>query len=398
MSAAFWLTPLALILIAFAFVLPPLLRKAKALDADPAGYNLAIAKRRLYDLKQQRDAHALTSGQFEEQYAELQASLADDLAIDTSFKPAQKSGRWMAIVLVLAVPLVSVSLYGMLGSPALVLTEADNQARLAEINAKVADLAEHLRQQPDDAEGWFMLGRSYKVLNQYDKANAAFEQAYHLQGENVELLLHYADALARANNGQWAGKPAELIARALELAPDNAMALWLAGMSAVEAGRPDQALRHWRTLAAQMPENSEARKELNTLMAKLTRQIAPESDSGEAAQSALSVTVRLDPALAKTVKLSDTVFIYAQALQGPPMPLAIVKKQVGDLPVSVTLDDSLAMIPTLKLSNFDQVKLSARVSKSGQAQPQPGDLLGSLASVATNSTEALDIIIDRTVE
>lgn len=401
MTTEFWLTASVLIAIAFAFVLPPLWRRPGSIDIETERFNVDIAKQRLLDLKDQRSAGTITADEYEDLYQELQSVLADDLQTESASRQSESSGRWLIALALIVIPLVSVTLYRVLGNADALLPEAEQAAQqIDEINAMVSGLAQRLQSQPDDAQGWLMLGRSYKYMNRYAESAQAFSEAYRLLGDRADVLLQYADALAMANDGRLAGKPAELVAKALKLAPDDSTALWLSGMAKAEAGKYDEALRHWQKLAAQMPKGSEPYREVQGLIAQVMERLgtAPAEQQPAAIAKGLKVNVAISDELQGVVSATDTVFIYAQALQGPPMPLAIVKKQVSDLPVTVVLSDEQAMMPAMKLSNFERVKISARISMSGQAESRPGDWIGIVESVAPAETEGVTITIDQKVQ
>ncbi|MGR8940830.1 MAG: tetratricopeptide repeat protein, partial [Gammaproteobacteria bacterium] len=274
----------------------------------------------------------------------------------------------------------------------------------ADIEKMVAGLAEKMKANPDDGEGWLMLGKSYKYLELYPKAADAFGNAYRLMGDKADVMLLYAEALAFAADKNLAGKPAELIFKALKLEPENPNGLWLAGLAKVQQGDPQGAATLWRKLESLLPEGSEPRKEMQNIIAGLPAQAqaaaseTPPPPAATAAAASISVEVSLAPELRQAASPGDTVFIYAQALTGPKMPLAIVRKQVSDLPLKVTLDDSTAMMPAMKLSNFGEVKLLARISKSGQAVTQPGDLIGTVEKAALSGSKGYQIIINQRIE
>ena len=272
----------------------------------------------------------------------------------------------------------------------------------------VEKLAERMKTHADDAEGWTMLGKSYKYLQQFPKAAEAFGKAYALLGEQSEIMLLYADALAFANNEQMDGKPAELVFKVLAREPDNVTALWYGGMAKAQAGEAEEGVKLWRKLLMILPPNSQAQQEVQTLLSKLEASVpggvpasAPDKTAAATASTAavaLTINVSLAPELQSAVAANDTVFVYAQAISGPKMPLAIVRKQVSDLPLTVTLTDAQAMMPAMKLSNFAEVKLLARVSKSGEAITQAGDLLGSVESAATSDKTSHSIVINSRVK
>ncbi|WP_243221623.1 c-type cytochrome biogenesis protein CcmI [Methylobacter sp. S3L5C] len=395
-----------LILIAFLLILPPLWRKQSAQATDLDQRNILIAQNRLAELKESRQSGALSQAQYDDQLADLEQALSDDLEIKSHVTSTQSQGRWLVYVLVLGIPLLAGSLYLSLGNYQAISHSAEmaidpDTLKLAEVNKMVAGLAEKMKATPDDAKGWIMLGRSYKALEQYPKAVEAFANAYRLLGDQVDIMLLYADAIAYASDKNLAGKPTELVFKALALEPDNMNALWLGGMAKAQQGDPATAIKLWRKLAALLPPESDAQKEINALLAKIeseSPQAVAQSEASQAANVAdvaITVKISMAPELQKLTSPSDTVFVYAQALSGPKMPLAIVRKQVSDLPLTVSLNDAMAMMPNMKLSNFAQVKLLARISKSGNAMSQLGDLIGVIDQVAlTDKNEHMIVIND----
>jgi cytochrome c-type biogenesis protein CcmH len=412
LNIVFFLIAAVFIGVAFAFVLPPLWRAREIRKADLDHRNIEIARSRLAELKSNLRDGGISQAQFDEQVAELELALSDDLAIESQVKAAHTHGRWMVYVIMLTIPVLAGALYVSLGrfdaiehGEELAQAASNGMPTPADIEKMVAGLAEKMKANPDDAEGWLMLGKSYKYLEQYPKAADAFANVYRLRGDKPDVMLLYAEALAFAADKNLAGKPSELIFKALELEPENPNGLWLAGLAKVQQGDPKAAAALWRKLEAQLPEGSEPRKEMQNIIAALPGQAPaaasePQTPPTAAAVSAKSVTVEvsLTPELQSSVSPSDTVFIYAQALSGPKMPLAIVRKQVSELPVKVTLDDSTAMMPAMKLSNFGEVKLLARISKSGQAVTQPGDLLGSVENATVSGAKTYQIVINQRIE
>jgi cytochrome c-type biogenesis protein CcmH len=294
-------------------------------------------------------------------------------------------------------------------------SEDDNEQQFA---AAVAQLAEKLKAQPDNAEGWAMLARSYSRLGRHAEAVPAYEKAVALNGNDARLLADYADTLAVQNNRSLAGAPMKLVERALKIDPDSPKALALAGTDAFERKDFATAVRHWEKLAQGMPADSAFMPELQSSIAQ-ARELggmpkaatapavaatagpapgpAPTQAAAAPGVSTLQGSVRLSPAMAKLASPTDTVFIFARAAEGPRMPLAILRMQVKDLPLKFTLDDSSAMSPAMRLSQHPRVVVGARVSKSGQATPAPGDLVGQSGPV-DNTAGAVDIEINEQVK
>ncbi|MFT3663966.1 tetratricopeptide repeat protein [Piscinibacter sp.] len=280
--------------------------------------------------------------------------------------------------------------------------EVGQAGALGQIDAMIGKLEERLKAQPDDAEGWSMLGRSYNALGRYPEAVTAFQRVVTLKPQEASGYADLADAKAMAAGRSLAGEPAALIARALELDPKNLKALALAGTVAFEQHDYTRAARLWEAAVAVAEPGSELARNLEGGIAEARSRSGapapkPAPDATPAAAGAtLSGQVRLAAALKDRAAPEDTVFVFARAASGSKMPLAIVRKQVKDLPFDFTLDDSTAMSPQTRLSSAQQVVVSARVSKSGNATPQPGDLQGESAPVAPGAS-GVAVRIDRVV-
>ncbi len=395
---------------ALAFVVVPLLRHARSAPAhDP----LARRQRAL-------DA-ALAEGVIDaEEHAAKRA------ALDAASVPVPRPSRLAFVALLLAaalLPAAAIVLYRLVGAPealdpANLVAQAPTHAdRGPELEKAIAMLAERLKQQPDDVEGWALLGRAYQAMNRVPEALDALRHAHELAKDNAMLTVEYAQALALSSPGQRIeGEPRALLEGALKQEPQNQRALWLLGISDYQAGRYDEAIARWNVLLPLLRGDSEVAQSVKAQIADAeakrdgkpapvaaattTEGAAPvASDSaGEAASSPkLMVEVSLAPALKEKLDPAATLFVFARAASGPPMPLAIRKLRAGDLPVTVTLDDSLSMMPNMKLSSFPQVVVGARVSKSGNAMPQSGDLQTLSSPIDVKRTEPMALTIDTVV-
>jgi cytochrome c-type biogenesis protein CcmH len=400
----FWAVVTSLITIALLILILPLIRKKPLVVSDVEQRNILIAREKLKELKRQFEDGELSKQQYDEQFQELELSLKNDLeSIERQQTVTQ--GRWVIGVLLILIPAASLMLYFDLGDPGAITKQVKQQQWIqqqqqaeANIQKMVEGLAHRLQQNPNDTEGWLMLGRSYLYLKRYQAAAEAFAQAARLQPDNAEVLLQYADTLAATTGGKLTGKPRQLIDRALQLEPDNQTALWLSGLAKVEAGQLHQALKDWQKLAALVDKQSQSYSKLVGLIQALQEKTKSKPSAAE--QKALrnvsiKVQVALAEALKSQVKADDTVFIYARAVNGPKMPLAIVRKQVKALPLSVTLDDTMAMMPTMSLSSVKQVEVIARVSKHGSAMPQAGDLIGKVLLKELKNKQSVTITIDQ---
>ena len=414
MELLFLLIAGCLVLLAGLFILPPLWRDRPIAKAAMDERNIAIAKQRLAELTEQLQANALNQVQYDEQRAELELALSDDLDIAQP-QAASAQGRWMSYLLMVLIPVLAAGLYAGLGNykainptPEMLGTDKPAMPNQEAINKMVDGLAEKMKTDPNNAEGWLMLGKSYKYMEQYQKSADAFAQAYKLLGDKPDVMLAYAEALSFTNDDNVSGKSAELVFKALKIEPNNPNALWLAGMSKAQAGEFMAAKELWTKLAASLPKGSEALQETQTLLAKIDEKIAeangaepskaPEPTSAAVSSVSVDMQVSLAPELQSQTSPTDTVFVYAQAVSGAKMPLAIVRKQVQDLPLAVSLTDSLAMTPAAKLSMFSEVKLLARISKSGNAMQQAGDLIGSIEKVSVADKTRHTLIINNFIK
>jgi cytochrome c-type biogenesis protein CcmH len=279
---------------------------------------------------------------------------------------------------------------------------AQNAAMAPEHIEMIKALSARLEQNPNDGNGWAMLARSYAVLGRYNEALPAYEKAAGLIHNDPVLLVDYADVLATVNGKNLQGKPLELIQRALLIDPTNIKGLNLIGTAAFQAGDYTHAVGYWEKLLKLLPPDSPNAKQISASIANARARESgkqPQSlpSQGKATGDAqISGVVRLSPALAGKVSPTDTVFVFAKAVSGPPMPIAVIRAQVKDLPQKFILDDTMAMMPTMKLSNFQVVVISAKVSKSGNATPQSGDLRGEVASVKVG-TNNVQLVIDKIV-
>ncbi len=416
----FWALAAIMVIVALLFTLPWVLRSSQQLDTDLDALNTAVIKTQLAELEAD-----LESGRLDEaQYRAARQDLERELLADLSGAPAAEAGkevrggRWVALVLIVLIPGLTIGLYQYVGTQEIIPLLAKGGAAPARtptpgahsLEEMVERLAERLRQEPDNAEGWVMLARSYTSLQRFPDAAVAYAKAHRLVGDEPALLADYADALVMANRREFTDQAGALLLKALEAEPDNVKALWLTGHWKNQQGEFAEAVGYWQRAAKQLPPGGEDAQVIAQQIRQARENLAPGEEVVEtptprqetatptpvttAADKAISVSVTLDPQVAAGAAPEDTVFIFARAVSGPRMPLAIVRKQVSELPVTVTLDDSTAMAPSMKLSNFDQVAVGARISKSGTAMPQSGDLQGLVAPVVPGSGQPVELNID----
>lgn len=402
-----------LTLIILLWLLYPLLKSERtATIATHRALNAAVYRDQLEELERDRASGELAEADYTQARDELQHRLLQDVAADESLTSTAASawaGKWAVIFLL---PLSAVLLYLWLGNPAALQPQANasdhDQISAAQVEALVNQLAARMEEHPEDPKGWLMLARSSKALRKYEQAAKAYERVIALgAGDNAEVLADYADLLVAQAGGKFEGRPSELLEQALKLEPDHMMALALAGSAAYMRNDYSATLNYWGRLQQLLPADSDEARSLATTLAEVRTKTAAGAGVGvvatqaePGANAAAAVTLRgqvsLAPALRNKVQPDDVIYISAHAVDGPRMPLAVLRATVADLPLSFTLDDSLALNPQLTLSTAKQVRVEARVAKSGDATPRAGDLRGVSNSVAPGATQ-LQILIDQVV-
>jgi cytochrome c-type biogenesis protein CcmH len=402
----FWLMAAVLMALALAMVLPPLLLQRSTTPVRMG--NLTILREQQAQLAAELAAGSVTQAQYDLARLELQQRvLEEDSAHGDAARASVHTLRspQTAMLLGLGLPALAVALYLQLGNPQAALlapADRDNAVSMQAVEDMVSAMAQRLNNpppgQPPGAQDWDMLARSYAALQNFAQADAAYVRAIALAPGNAQLLTDRADVLAMLQGRSAAGEPTRLVDQALKIDPDNLKALAMAGSIALERGDYASAVRHWSRARSLSPAGSEFATGLDRSLVEARAGLAASGASSQVAPSvvvaqaatpatnparatgaALSGEVHLAPALAARVAAGDTLFIFARAANGPRMPLAIVRRTAGELPVRFTLDDSTAMTPEMRLSKFSEVVVGARISKSGNAMPQSGDLLGQSA-------------------
>lgn len=430
----FVLVAAAMTLAALAFVVIPLWRRRAAAPAT-AGFvssasNVVIMRAQREEILRDHAAGAISDAERDEALRELAGRLSEDIADSpTAVQAARGRAPWVVLAVMLAlVPSAAGALYWKLGRP-----DAFELAKQApaetpqfsdqQIVAMVDSLAEKMKAKPDDPQGWMLLARSQAALRRFSDAAQAFEQANRLQPGNAQLLADYADVLAMTQQQSLEGKPSQLIAEALTADPDNKKALAIAGTAELNRRNYTGALKHWEHLKRLLPPDSDDAKQVDgaILEVKLAMkspqppapapsQLQPgqqaqtkggkaEPQAAQGTQGLVAGTVNITPDLAKKVALTDTLFIFARAAQqgGPRMPLAVLRVEAKELPRKFELTDAMAMAPNFKLSDFPEVFVEARVSKSGNAQSAPGDLVG-VSKPVKPGQRGITLTIDRVVQ
>ena len=404
----FWTAAALLLLIAMAFILPPLLKTPARENNSEAGRE-AHYRQRLQEIETELEQGLINPEQAGAIKRQAQHALLDWDKNNQPVATADKGRAGALIAIAAFIPLFAIGLYHYLGQPEAIarialisgFQEAATEAeRRAALDNMLAQLERRLAEQPgnraEEMEGWLMLANSYSALQRYPEAARAAANLYRLKPDDPDILFRYADSLATANEGVFAGRPAELIQQGLARDPENPSGLWLAGLAAQQAGDNQGAIHYWeRLLPALEPGSAPAARLQQQLRLARGQAVAGEEDGDD--KVALRIEVSLLASLKQQARPNAALFIYATALTGPPMPIAILRKKAGDLPVEVQLDDASAMLPGNTLSQHAEVQLIARISNSGNARPQSGDLIGRVNAISTRHKGVIRLVIDRRI-
>jgi cytochrome c-type biogenesis protein CcmH len=412
----FWILCAALMLVAALFVALPLWRKASS-DNDVLRdtSNLEIIRDEATELDVDLRNDLLTQEAYEQGKNELQTRLIEEVKIteNPEAKLPRNPARTLAVVMGVMLPLFSVLVYLAVGNTdalypqEAIVADASGVVQSDEMLQRLEKKVKRLSKDPND---WWMLARTYTEQKRYPEAVEAYDHLVNMVPNEPQLWANYADVYAMAHGQTLQNEEvAKMINKALELDPNNITALALSGSAAMERKDYAMAITRWQTLIDQLQPGSPdievyqgGLKQASMLLAaepggkaKLAKLSAGKAAEKAVVNTAAAITgkVSLSPALAGKVAPTDTVFILARAAQGPKMPLAVLRKQVKDLPLKFTLDDSMAMRPQLKLSGFEQVVVVARVSKSGTPMAQSGDLQG-LTGTIKPGAKGLKVVID----
>lgn len=399
----------ALTLITLALLLWPLRRQSAPGEASRREINAAIYRDELAELDRDLATGELSQADYDVAKTELQRRLLEDSQAEAGVAGAGlPASRATAVALAITLPLGAALLYALLGNPAALNAQASaamhqQQFSPAEIERLVSDFAAKLENEPENYKGWAMLGRSYKALGRFPEAVRAYERTGPLLESSADLLVDYADALAAAQG--FDGKTLAVLDRALKLDPAQPQGLWLRGTAAFEAKQYDKAVADWEALLALLEPGSEDARaiEANIAEARQLGGLAPTprqsaklgaGKTAPAGAAAIKGRVEIAPALADKLPANGVLMVVARPADGSRMPVAVLRAPLGKSPLDFVLDDSLAMSPDRKPSQFAELMVEARVSATGQAMPQPGDLFGQAVKVKQGARD-VQLLIDQ---
>lgn len=393
---AFWLGAGALLLAALVLLLVPVLRGRRAqAEEDRTALNVALYQERIAELAAQHAAGSLDAAQLEAGRSEAARELLADA--EQAEAAPRNLGRALPLVAALLVPAAALGLYLHWGASGVLQLSQELATAPQSVEEMTARLEATVKAQPDAAEAWYFLGRTYMNQQRPQDAAKAFERAVALAGRHPELLGQWAQAQYFAGQRQFSDEIRKLGEEALAADPQDVTTLGLFGIAAFEEQRYADAVRYWERLAGQLDAADPSRQAIEGGIARAREQLAARGEplpepALAAAPVELKVRVSLAAELADKVQPSDSVFVFARAASGPPMPLAAKRLTVADLPAEVSLSDSDAMMPQLKLSNFPEVQLVARISRAGS--PTDGEWFGDLPPLATGERGVQTLVID----
>jgi cytochrome c-type biogenesis protein CcmH len=400
----------------------PLLTRQEPSKKGEGEKALSVYRQQFAELEQDLKNAILTDEQYQESKRELERRLLDETGAAEAAPPARVwpvNSRAVVVALAVIIPTISGLLYWTWGNPeAVILPSSSLRAaqRVSDYAHQTSEgletlserLKKKLEQNPDDGVGWALLARSYVEIGRHADALPMYEKAMKLIPDDPQLLVDYADALAVLHGRKLAGKPEQLIQRALKIDPNHVKALMLAGTVAFDRKEFGHAAQYWERASANLLTDAEGevRQELlagiaeakglaggKPVMVKAVGLAAPSTKPGGQA-AAISGTVSLAPSLAGKGASIDTLFVFAREMNGPPMPVSIVRAPKQEWPFTFRLDDSTSPMPSRKLSDVGMVVIVARLSKSGQAMPQSGDLEGMSQPVKPGAKQ-IAVVIDR---
>ena len=392
-------------LVVICLLWPLLSQKERPAPAARDIANIEVFSHRLNELKQDLENGAITDAQFQQYRLELEAQALTDIGESPEVeRPDHQSSPFLAVTIVLFIPLLSLSIYLRIGSDE--FAGAQNPSRTigsgqqsdVEFQTAIAALERNLAENPGEVEGRLTLAHVYAETGRYADAVGVYEELLRLRPEQSDVMVNYAEALARSHGNRLGGKPAMLLNQALEIAPEHGRALWLAGFAEMEANNKEQALVHWRRLLDGMESGSEIYMQLQKMLTSVEADEADTAPGEPTRQTAtgqsIQVNVSLSAEIEADVDPETTLFVFARAAQGPPMPLAVHRGVARDIPFTVTLDESMAMIPQMSLSHFNTIVVGARLSSNGQPQGQSGDYQGFSDPINLSEMQSVNVVVN----
>lgn len=388
---AFLLLVLVLLLLLRPFIFP-----AKSKATSRRQMNATIYREELDKLEVEHQSGAITSTDYEIAHAEMRQRLFQD-TIEEDDREVAGSTKKTAIGLCLFIVLLSSALYFSLGDVVRVAQKNSEKPVTQEgVEKMVAEFAIKMEKDPTNLKGWAMLARSYRILGRNEDAAKAYARAGNFIDSDPQLLADYADVLASNANGSFTGKPMQLINQALKLDPNNLMALWLAGTASYNSGNYKVAVQTWEKLAKQIPSDTDEARAIQGSIAEARSKGGLATTATTLAASSgkeISGKIEISSELKSKIKPGDIVMVIARK-PGERMPVAVLKMPASNFPMSFALNDALAMNPSAPLSQLSEASIEVRISKTGMAKPEAGDLI-SLAQTIKVGANNVRLLVDQ---
>ena len=389
---SFLIPALLLLVIVLLLLLKPFLLSKSVESTSRRQMNAAIYQEELEKLAVEQAAGRIDAQEYEMSHAEMRQRLFQDAEIEDD-KATMGSTKKVIIGLSVFVVLLSSALYLSLGD-AFRVAQRNEQKPMTQagVEQMVADFALKMEKDPDNLKGWAMLARSYRILGRNEDAAKAFARAGNFINDDPELLAEYADVLVGTANGSFKGKPLQFIQQALKLDPNNLLALWLSGTAAYTNGNYSSAVQTWEKLSKLLPPGSDEARAI-TASIEEARSKGGLTASPAATGKTISGQVDLSTELKSKVKAGDVLMVIARQ-PGERMPVAVLKVPANQFPLSFVLDDSLAMSPNKRISQLSEVAIEVRISKTGMAKAEPGDLISAVQTVKLGSSK-VNILVNQ---
>jgi cytochrome c-type biogenesis protein CcmH len=404
----FWLVVIGLILLGLAFVLLPLLSaKNNTTYVSREEINKAIYLGKVEDLEADLERNLLDKEEYDHALADLQQTLLQDASIEEAKQLRSGSNKLITLLVTLALPVIALLTYQQVSTGSFTNDVSQRQAASSQVQSienSIASLEEKLKDKPESVEGWTMLGQSYFVIQRYDQAKQAYIKALNLVNQaDPEILVLTAEASAFSNNEVFGEYEKSLLAKALSINPNHQRGLWYSGYAAFTTSDYSNAVKHWQKLLTLVPaDRPEVKASLMQFLnsAREKSGLSPLVEDKQVAQQEtqdqrkIEVSVQLNESVNQNADSGDTLFIYARALQGPKVPLSLARLTVANLPAKVTLSKEMAMMPSMDIDTFEKVEVIARISKSGQAITQKGDLISKPVVVDFSQSNTATVMLD----
>ena len=396
--ASFFIPAFLLLALVLLLLLRPFIFSGKGEGTSRRQMNAAIYREELEKLAAEHAAGTIDAQEYEISHAEMRQRLFQDTNEEDD-KAVMGSSKKVVIGLCLFIAILSSGLYFSLGD-VLRVSQKNEQQPMTQVGVEkmVAEFALKMEADPTNLKGWAMLGRSYRMLGRNEDAAKSFSRAGQLINDDPELLAEYADTLVALANGNFAGKPLQLINRALKLDPNNLLALWLSGTASFANGDYKSAVQTWEKLAQQLPPGSEEARTIQASIAEARSKgglasANTSTNTSVASGRGVSGKIEISADLKSKVKSGDVLMVIARQ-PGERMPVAVLRVPATEFPMNFALTDALAMNPSAPISKLSEVSIEVRISKTGMAKAEAGDLISAAQTVKVGSNQ-VKLLVDQ---